>query len=339
MSTFIDLSKSKYIDLPFLNESEAKKISNQDKGWSFSYVYHFTELRDIYIALTKYSFEEINIKYFTKHCLAIKLPFIKTPWTERRVLEHLNAWKNFDFIDSNYFIKQKIFENSEIGHPLLADDLSVFRHIYFSYFRFKEIHSWLLDPYHTDHLSAIESVKESILISNSKVIFPFFKSSRFTDCFLFSLENNTDVFCIRKFGNQNNEDLMRFWDVYIKWGQSLGLIEKFSLKELDYHFSASNKSASCAYFVSDMEISDFNLLDFIKQEYNSKYIHIPRLIFRIATKFRLPVDLIKNEVIKQALNNGDIFSLQRTSEVFIRNKEMNFVPIHKDSYISHLLLQ
>ena len=339
MSNFIDLSRSKYIEFPFFNEAQAKEFSIQDKGWSFSYVYHFSELRDIFLALRDYTQFPLRVQNFTKYCISINLPYTKTSWTERRVLEHLNAWKNFGYFDGNYTIRIPLLFNSAIGTELTEKDLLVFKTIYFSYFRFKEIHSWLLDPYQIDHKKSTENVNESKMIKSSRAIFPFFKSSRFTDSFLFELKNETDVFCIKKENNQNNEDIMRFWDVYVKWGQSLGLIEKFSLKELDYHVSASHKAIACAYFISDNKIEDFNLLSFIKEEYSGNYIHIPRLIFKISIKLRLPVLLIKNEVIRQALENNSVFSLQRTSEVFIRNKEMNFVPIHKDSYISHLLLQ
>ena len=82
----------------------------------------------------------------------------------------------------------------------------------------------------------------------------------------------------------------------------------------------------------------FDLKGYIKQNYNSTYISIPKLVLRIATEFRFPVENIKKTVVKQCLDSSDQFSLQRTSEVFIRNTEINFVPIVNDSYVSHILV-
>jgi len=332
MIKYIDLSKSKQYELPFYNEEQAKQNSSVDKGWSYSYVYHFTELKNIFIALK-------NIPYkgkddFSKRAIDSGLPFVKTPWDSRRILEQLNALINFGLITKEYKPEKNFFVESNYTSELSESDLDLFKKIYHEYFRFKEIHSWLLNPKQEDHTSFLNQVTIANLQQNSTPTFPFLIDNRFNDAFIFSLTDSTDIFRIPN----DNGDLMRFWDVYVKWGQELKLLEKFNLKNLDYELSNNVKSFACVYYVNP-EKPKLNLLSFIKSEYQGKHIHIPNLILKIALKFRYRISDIKQLIIEQALADSNSFSLQRTSEIFIRNTEINFVPQFKDSYISHLLLQ
>jgi len=336
MIKYIDLSKSKQHALPFFDEEQARLNSSLDKGWSFSYVYHFTELKNVFIALK-------NIPYqgkddFSKKAVDSGLPFVKTPWDSRRILEQLNALINFELITKEYKIEKDYFQEEKYTNDITASDTELFTEIYHNYFRFKEIHSWLLNPIQNDHTSFLNEVTAINLSNNSKPVFPFLIESRFNDAFIFSLTDNTDIFRIPNDKENNNGGLMRFWDVYVKWGQELKLLEKFNLKPLDYELSSNLKSVSCVYYVNT-EKPQFNLLDFIKSEYNGKHIHIPKLILKIALKHRYRINDIKALIIQQALADSDSFSLQRTSEIFIRNGEINFLPRFKDSYISHILLQ
>lgn len=336
MIKYIDLSKSKQHHLPFFNEEQARLNSSLEKGWSFSYVYHFTELKNVFIALK-------NIPYkgkddFSKKVISSGLPFVKTPWDSRRILEQLNALINFELITKEYIIEKNYFDEEKYTDKLSDSDILLFANIYHNYFRFKEIHSWLLNPTQSDHSDFLNQVTEENLSKNSKPIFPFSIESRFNDAFIFSLSDNTDVFRIYNEKDSNNGGLMRFWDVYLKWGQELNLLEKFNLKNLDYELSNNLKSFSCVYYINK-DKPQLNLLDFIKSEYKGKHIHVPNLILKIALKYRYPINDIKQLIIEQALADSNSVSLQRTSEIFIRNTEINFVPQFKDSYISHLLLQ
>lgn len=336
MIKYIDLSKSKQYALPFFNEEQAKQNSSLEKGWSYSYVYHFTELKNVFIALK-------NIPYqgkddFSKKAIDSGLPFAKTPWDSRRILEQLNALINFELITKEYKIERNYFNEVKYTNDLTSIDIILFTKIYHEYFRFKEIHSWLLNPIQADHTAFINQVTPDNLSQNSKPVFSFLIENRFNDAFIFSLTDSTDIFRIPNDKDNNNGGLMRFWDVYVKWGQELNLLEKFNLKNLDYELSNNLKSFSCVYYVSK-EKPNLNLLDFIKSEFNGKHIHIPNLILKIALKYRYRINEIKELIIEQALADSNSFSLQRTSEIFIRNTEINFVPQFKDSYISHLLLQ
>lgn len=332
MTRYIDLSKSNHYDLPFYREEEARQTSLLDKGWSYSYVYHFLELKNVFIALKKISYNGKDD--FAKRAIDSGLPYAKTPWDSRRILEQLNALINFGLITKDYIPVSDYFPEQEYAADLSKTDLILFKKIYHEYFRFKEIHSWLLNPNQLDHTSYMNEVTEENMQLRSLPIFPFLINNRFNDSFIFSLKDNTDIYRIPN----DNGDLMRFWDVYVKWGQELNLLEKFNMKNLDYELSSNLKSFSCTYYINPIT-PNLNLLEFIKAEYQGNNIHIPRLVLKIALRFRYRISDIKKMIIEQALANNNLISLQRTSEIFIRKTEIDFVPKYNDSYISHLLLQ
>jgi hypothetical protein len=336
MIKYIDLSKSKHYSLPFFNEEQAKTSSSLEKGWSFSYVYHFLELKNIFIALKKIKYKGKDD--FSQKAIDSGLPFSKTPWDNRRILEQLNALINFELITKEYNIESNYFIEDSYTSEITLNDIRLFTNIYHNYFRFKEMHSWLLNPIQENHASFLNQVTADNLSKNSKPIFPFQIDNRFNDAFIFSLSDNTDIFRILNDNDSNNGGLMRFWDVYMKWGQELKFLDKFSLRNLDYELSSNYKSFSCVYYINS-EKPNFNLLDFIRSEFPGKRIHIPDLILKIVLKYRYKVEDIKSLIIKEALLDSNIFSLQRTSEIFIRYKEEQLLPKFNDSYISHLIIQ
>lgn len=327
----VDLTKSKTIPISFIDENEARNQSNTQKGWSFSYVFHFSELRDIYLILRDTEFSRPKDIY--NNITRLGLSYVRTPWEERRILEQINALKNFNLIGEEGTILKNVFTESELGTDITNEELSVFSEIFFSYFRFREMHSWFIGIDSLNRSEMMKEVTREILKEESQVLFPFIKESRFTDSFLTEIRDGATIFNI----NKKNEDLMRFWDVFVKWGQTLGLLEKISLKELDIQFSTGSKSLSCVYFRKQGK-NTFDLCSFLKEEYNSKYIQIPKLVFRIACKYRFSIDDIKDIIISQSLNNSDFISLQRTSEVFIRGKGKVLFPKFRGSYVSHLML-
>ena len=46
---YYDLSKSERVDIPFMTSSEVFK--KYDKGWRYSFVYSFTEIRDLFLEI------------------------------------------------------------------------------------------------------------------------------------------------------------------------------------------------------------------------------------------------------------------------------------------------
>lgn len=333
----VDISKSEYRELPFLDE-EAYQNRFQ-KGWSLSSVYNFSEIRDVYLALKQWKNDKFELNDFFSYCLNINLPYVKTEWNKRRLLEHVNALKNFSLIDSNEQVNTDAFENSTIGSEITAEDLSVFRNIYFQYFRFKEIFHWFLgNPLANNNFDSISCLKEHELLEMSIPIYSFSNNSRFTDSFIYELKNDTTVYYIDK----QNEDLMRFWDVFIKWGTSLEIIEKFSLRNLEIK-TINDKHIACAYVINDC-LTNLNLIEFIKENFSGNYIYVPELVFQIATSFRLSIAMVQKFIIEQYKVHKEYLSFERTSEIFIKKQDIRegdkiLFPKYNDSYISHLILR
>jgi hypothetical protein len=332
----LDFAHSNHIEIPSLNAADVKQIKN--KGWSFSYVYDFSEIRDTFLVLKEYPFK--GLKDFADYCKKINLPYAKTEWTERRILENLNALKNFDLIDNEYVPSKEVFKNSEIGTSITILELDVFRTIYFSYFRFKEIFSWFINPNMPDRYSYILSLSEENIIKESKPIYTFSNKGKFTDSFTMSLTSLADIYYIDP---DKQPELIRFWDVFIKWGVTLQVLEKFSLKQLDI-VTTDNKSIACTYVINSFPIN-FELLPFIKKTFPSEfYIYVPKLVLNLIQHYRVTVDLAHQIIIKFYKEFKEMISFERTSEIFIKKGNIRefdkiLFPKYNDSYISHLIIR
>ncbi len=335
MRNIIDVSNSDRIEISSFNEFDAKQISN--KGWSFSYVYNLSEIKDVYLALKRHKFK--NLIDFTIYCKSIKLPFVKTEWNKRRLLEHVNSLKNFGLIDNNSIPLGKYFPDSEIGAALTAEDLNTFKNIYYSYFRFKEISSWFFDIGLPNRKNVINEITENLLLESSKPLYVFSNKSRFTDSFITELVDKSTVFYIDQ---KRNEDLMRFWDVFIKWGTELAILEKFNLRGLEVKTS-NNEGIACVYILSK-GAANFDILDYIRANYTQGYIYLPDLTFKIATDFRIRIEDAHQIIIDQYLRYKEHLSFERTSEIFVKKSEIKkgekiLFPKYRDSFVSHLIVR
>lgn len=341
----IDLRHSSRIEVPLINNNEARQLN--EKGWSLSYTYYLSELRDVYLALKITKFQDHNS--FTEFCKSISLPFAKTRWDKRRVLEYLNALKNFSLVGPDYQITKRVFNNRVIGSPLTQDDLNVFREIYFDYFRFKEIFSWFIDPSPLSRLDLIKRINIGRIRNDSKPLFAFSENGKFMDSFIYDLEDSATIYSIRRNsldseGNKvlGGEDLMRFWDVFIKWGLTLKVIEKFSLKSLGIEVSSA-KNLSCCYIINENPV-DIDLVKYVDERFSNRYIYLPQLVFDIATEYRLSLEKAQTIIIDQYRAHREYFSFERTSEIFVKRGEIKaddkiLFPKYNDAYISHMVVR
>jgi len=274
--------------LPSYSDQEAKSLFK--KGWTYSNIYSLRELRDIYIILSKVKNKNLKNIYSE---VVDEIDSDTKKWEERRVLEFLNALVNFKLVDANYEYLKIVFENSIINTTITNEEKEIFKEIFFSYFRFKEISLWFINPDASFHKN-LNLINAENLINDSKPLFYFSHRNRFTDSFLSSLSENNYLYII----DDKKSHLMRFWDVYISWGTSLGIIERFSLAKIDTQ-QPENILISIAYFIN--QFASFNLLDYIlnNTNFNSREIFIPNLIFSIAKDFRYSVDSIKNFIINE----------------------------------------
>lgn len=330
MSKDISLYKSKRIELPSLTVEAHSELL---KGWSLSYVYFLRELKDVFLIIVKY--KSVSKSLIWRKCKEENIlpEGINNEWTERSILERINALKNFGLISKDGEVINPNIFNSTLGSELTVEDKNIFKSIFFQYFRFREIISWMINPYAENRLEIMSSINEFDVKEKTKVTFPFINEGRFTNSFFFELKDNADVFYI----NDKNSDLMRFWDVFVKWGTTLDLLDRFQPKWADINILPKVNSLSCVYFKKDIQ-NNFSLIEFIRHNYKSDYIYIPQLVLDIIMLYRFPIDGIKKLIVDQCLENRDKISMQRTSEIFIEEKEKVLLPMHRNTYVSHLLM-
>lgn len=318
--------------IPILSDKEA---GEQYSRWSFLNIYSLTALRDIYLLTkdaetkTKAAITKIVNKYLEP----------KDDWEERKVLEYLNALVKFGLLHPSYDVKELAFEDSKLNSDLSKTDCRVLTGIFFNYFRFKEISSWFISTEPEFHKNFNLLTKDDF-VERSRPLYYYCNVSRFTDTFLVELNNNEFKYTIE----HEMSHLMRFWDVYLKWGTSLNILDKFNLSAVGLK-AGREKELSMVYFVKPFK--EFNLIEFILQNFKTRHISIPDLIFKLVLKFRYSVEEIKNYLITTVIES-DRLTYERTSQIFIikgkqssrRIEEATYLyPRINDSYISNIILR
>jgi hypothetical protein len=340
---YYDITKSKRIEIPFMTNKEA--LEKYGKGWGYSFVYSLTEIRDIYLTVKQYKVESIS--HFRENYVVGKIPYSKTKWEERRVLEILNALINFELIDKEYrILKSDYFLDSSVGMPLSESDKNVFKDIYINYFRFKELFLLYINPELLfSSKSEIQNITEYNLTHNSNALYSFMEEGSYVDSFFTCLEDNPIIYTIPKQNKDGDKNggVRRFWDVFMSWGENLGFIEKFNMASIGSKLS-NKKSFVCSYILSKEGITT-SLLRYLKKVYPDKRsIDLNQLVFKLCVDYRVSCNDAKDYIINEYKANTEQISLVRTSEVFIKEKEFSqkekvFYPKYKDSYISHIILR
>lgn len=335
----IDISKSKQITFQFRSAKDYK--NTEGKGWSFSNVYSFEEIRDLYILLMENGYIESVEKFTAKRVIPLVMPKGKS-WTSRRVREILNAMVNFNWFERNtngcnYWLTTKtpLFLSESLGKELTDCELDIFKKVFFEYERFREY----LSLYHIDNNS------DDVII-NSIPIYSFSAEDRYTDVFFKSLDDNVDLMCIKDedSSGQKSSGFKSFWDVFVSWAQKLNLMEKFNSNIFNMRLS-NGKSFSCSYFNSSKDVCLPPLPCILKDLYpNRKVIDVNKLIFKICIIYRKPVKEVKEYIILQYSIYKKYISIVRTSEIFINRSEKKddnaiAYPKYENSFISHLIIQ
>lgn len=136
MELYIDIAKSEHHT--FLSQEE----NNEGKKWSYSYVYFLEDLKLVYNLLCDDATRTIPhlLNTCNSHNIISKSG---KKWTNRNLLEIVNALKNFGLIsiDENKPINVNLFGNKE--DELTEQDVRIFKDIYISYFRFRNFISYL----------------------------------------------------------------------------------------------------------------------------------------------------------------------------------------------------
>ena len=334
----IDVSHSQRINFSFKSTKDFKETEH--KGWSFSNVYSFEEMRDIYLLLLSKS-NIYSVDRFTANEVIPKVKPRGKEWTSRRVREILNAMVNFrwftrDLSGTIYHIltPKPLFSQGTFGNELKEEEYNVFRNTFLTYERFREYLSlYTLD----DFFKIAES---------SSPVFSFSSDKKYTNTFFKSLSDNADLIYVdtNNSEGEKNSSFLTFWDVFISWALRLKMMEKFNSLMFDIRLSTGN-SFACSYFISPSDNQVPDIFTILNESFiGKKTIDVNDLILHICLKYRRPVGEVKKYVLNQYIANKKYMSPIRTSEIFVNRSEKRddtyvSFPKYKDSYISHLILQ
>lgn len=337
----VDISKAKTKHLNLITEAEALGIIH--KGWSLPFVYSFQELRDVYLAFCKYGQVGTVADFSNKHVRGV-IPAVRSKWDDngRRVLEIKNALINFGLMHQKTRICRKgVFEEVEPGAPLREEDLSIFRKIFFNYFRFQEYSSLFVNPEMTTKEKL--SLTEHQIMRQSGVLYYYASLGSRVDTFIYTLNHPKTLyqFPLNDKGNVKG-GFVRFWDMFLSWATQLELIERLNMKRQGYLLS-NGKSFSAAYYIDSgvkVDVQEVLNLKFRRQ----LLIDISDLVMELCLYYRCGISVAQQAVIDYYLVHSDMVSLIRTSEIFIKETELNkndriLYPKYKGSFVSHLTLR
>ena len=341
MTTKIDITKSKVEHLNLISDEEAWKVLG--KGWSLSFVYSFREIRDVYLAFCKYGQKETVAEFSNKYVKGI-IPYTKSPWDEkgRRVLEIKNALINFGILDRKTLeCKKNVFKEVEPGMPLSEEDKQAFRFIFFHYFRFLEYSSIFISPHMT--IAEKRSLTEQRILNDSEVLHYFGSSGNRIDSFFYTLCHPSVLY---QFPNSEKGlvkgGFVRFWDTFLSWASQLELIERINMKRQGFVLS-DEKAFSACYFVNPtckIDVQEVLHAKFKRQ----LLIDISYLVMELCQYYRCSISKGQQAVIDFYQARPDRVSLIRTSEIFIKETELNkndriLYPKYKGSFISHIKIR
>ena len=301
----------------FLSNVEVEYLCPQNepeegKRWSYSFVYYLEDLRNIYWIYEKYDIDSIPALF--QRCKDLNLKsWNGKAWNQRNLLELVNALKNFGLlsIESNNVSTRGLFKESSPEIPLFEEDKKVFSEIYRTYFRFREFHQ---------------------LFSGSESVIYYIQGGRFTNRFILTKEPPYRIVGI----SDEHADMMRFWDVFIKWGQSLDMLRKYPLKPFNICTDMSVKGLSIAYLSHEMP-EDFSVFEYMSTKMQGSYLYIPDVVYSIISARGYSVDDILEKIVEESVSKPNDYRAQSTSAIFINEKENFLFPKIGNTYITHLL--
>lgn len=343
MTKTIDVTKARTAYLDLISDVKAREIIH--KGWSLSFAYSFQEIRDVFLAFRKFGQKDITIAEFSKQYVKDKIPYQKSPWDEsgRRVLEVKNALINFGLMESGSLIcKKGCFEDVEPGSPISEADRQVFKDIFFNYFRFLEYASLFITP----DMGIDEKLKltEQQIIRESGVVFYYGSKGGRVDSFFYTL-NRPEViylFPVSEKTGMIKGGFQRFWDVFLSWGKELELIERLNMQRQGFILSNGGSFRACYFVNTDSKVDVQDIID--KSFPRQLLVDISNLVMEICMKYRCSINSAQHAVINYYQEQPERVTLIRTSEIFIKETELNkndrvLYPKYKGSFVSHIKIR
>lgn len=187
------------------------------------------------------------------------------------------------------------------------------------------------------------ALTEHQIMSQSGVLYYYGSVGTRVDSFFYTLNNPETLyqFPINDKGNVKG-GFVRFWDMFLSWATQLELLERLNMKRQGYSLS-NGKSFSAAYFI------DSGIRVDVPEVLNAKFhrqllIDISDLLMELCLQYRCGISVAQQAVIDYYLAHSDVVSLMRTSEIFIKETELNkndriLYPKYKGSFVSHLKLR
>lgn len=285
-------------------------------GWSYLSVYSLRDFKDVYQILLANPGVR-SVKSLLKFCLLNNyVSETGKEWTQRNLLELVNALKKTGLVDfdSTSPLLGDVF-NTKVNEDLSELDKDSLRKIFNSYFRFEDF-SRLLEGE-----------------DNGKAVFlyAYMENERFFNRFV--RPDRSVVYCI----DDNRKDMMRFWDVYTKWGMTLECVNKISMQACNLDsFNLELKNGYVLNKAKPMP-EDFDIMELIDGQSDSDCIYIPDLEWSIISQFGYHIDKIKKRLLEVCAANSSRIRLQRITEIFIDHGERGLYPFQDGTYMSHIL--
>ena len=342
MANIVDISKASIVYLDLISDQEAHELLG--KGWSLSFVYSFRELRDVYFAFLHHCQFGTVAEFSNKYVKDI-IPYSKSPWDTdgRRVLEIKNALINFGIMDmETHQCKSGLFNEVPPGSSVSEDDIKVFKRIFFSYFRFIEYASLFVSPNMSKHEKL--QLKEKQICDDSMALYYFSSENNRVDSIFYTLSKPDTIyrFPISEDDNHSKGGYIRFWDTFLSWGTQLGLIEKLNMRSQGYSLSTGKSFGAC-YFIRNSTTLD--VCEILNQKFRKQsLVDVSKLVLEICLNYRVSIIDAQKAVLDYYQASSGKISLIRTSEIFIKETELNnndriLYPNYKGSYISHIKIR
>ena len=290
--------------------------SGKNTAWSYFNVYSLRDFRDIYNVIYKNS-NVRSLSSLLSYCneLRIKSESGKV-WSERNLLEIVNALKKTGLLDLKSMepLAGGLFK-SDYNESLSIEDIQVLRRIFFSYFRFNDF----ISLFRNDNKGSVEFVVA------------YMAGSRFFNNFAV-LYSNT-IYGIE----DTKKNVMRFWDVFTKWGMVLKVLNKCSLKALNIDCVSWEVQNGYLLNLTVQMPLGFSVLHYVKENFLSECIYIPDLERELILKYGFHIEDIKTAIVEECVKHSDLYRLQRITEIFIEQGERLLFPFVDGSYMSHIL--
>lgn len=291
-------------------------VSSRDKlqtppsqKWSYFNVYFLTELRDLYVICACQSIENIPmlLEYYLNNNI---LSENGKRWSNRNLLELSNALKKVGLISNSFDALRGELFTSKINTPLSKEDKNIFSEIFHSYDRFIDFHN-LFNPY-----DSVTIYKEG--------------GSRFYNRFVVGEDNSIEYYI-----EEGYSEVMRFWDVFLKWGMLLGEYDRCLFKSVGLSSNIKGLGMSWVYKVRKIPAS-YSILSFVNEQFGTSYISVIDLMWKIIRNEFFSIDDVKQRLIEECINS-DSYKLQSTSAIYIEEEEKRLLPKIGATYMSHLL--